>query len=337
MSENNNSNGEIKDNKAGYEDVNRQENQFIPNNTSVNPGPNTYYNEGQMRNIQPENRIPEVNSRNYRPRENNQYNPNNRPGFNDPTYQANYNENPRNYYRGDDRMNYRNGYTNNYSMNYPNSYPVNYMNNYPNGYQNNYRDGYPNNYSTNYRDGYVNNYSMNYSNNYPNNYPSNYRAGNDYGDGYPCPNYYDDYDYDDCCEPRRPYYGGPRPYGRPRVGAWCANMRGYDPYYNYGMMPNSWWNQRMITDFINRPKVNNFFRGVGIATVGLILAPSVARTLRPIVVKAVQGVMNTSDEFRNIFADAKEDIEDIFAESKWEGSNNERYGFGENENYNKEC
>lgn len=274
MSENNYSNGEVKDNKANYEDVNYQEGQITPNNTAAGSDPDMYYDERQIRNPQPDNRMPGNNPRNYRPRENNAYNPNNRSSFNNSIYQANYNQNPRNYYRGDGRMNY------------------------------------------------------------PTNYPNNYRMEDDYGYRCPHPNYYDDYDCD-CHESGRAYYGGARPYGRPRAGAWYPNMRDCDPYYNYGMMPNSWWNQRIITDFINRPRVNNFFRGVGIATVGLILAPSVARTLRPIVVKAVQGAMATSEEFKNIFADTKEDIEDIFAEAKWEENNNERYNYGENENHNK--
>lgn len=282
MSENNYSNGETKDNKAEYQDENYQGSQIAPNNTAGGLNQDMYYDGRQIRNFQLENRIPGINPPNYMPRGNDQYSPNNRPGYNNSVNQANYNQNSRNYYRGDDRMNYQN------------------------------------NYSTNYRNGY--------------------RMEDDYGYRYPYPKYYDDYDCDcdcDCYESGRPYYGGARPFRGPRAGAWYPNMRYCDPYYNYGMMPNSWWNQRMITDFINRPRVNNFFRGIGIATVGLILAPSVAKTLRPIVVKAVQGAMSTSEEFRNIFADTKEDIEDIFAEAKWEGKNNERHNSGENENQNK--
>ena len=322
MSENNYSNGETKDNKADYEDVNYQGSQFTPNNTAVGSSPDMYYDGRQTRNIQPENRMLGTNPRNYRSRENNQYNPNNRPDFNDSVYQTNYNENPRNYYRGDDRMNY--------SQYNPNNRP---------GFNNSV---YQANYNENPRNYYRGDDRMNYPMYYSTNYPNGYRMEDDYGYRSSYPKYYDDYDCDcDCYELGRPYYGGGRPYRGPRAGAWYPNMRCCDQYYNYGtmpnygMMPNSWWNQRMITDFINRPRVNNFFRGVGIATVGLILAPSVARTLRPIVAKAVQGVMNTSEEFRGVFADAKEDIEDIFAEAKWEGNNNERYNSGENENHNK--
>ena len=79
-----------------------------------------------------------------------------------------------------------------------------------------------------------------------------------------------------------------------------------------------------IPGLLQRPRVNNFFRGVGIATVGMILAPSVARAVRPVIVKAVQGAMTASEEIKSIFADAKEDIEDIFAEAKWDGNNGEK-------------
>jgi len=149
------------------------------------------------------------------------------------------------------------------------------------------------------------------------NYQGNYRFEEDYN--YQCPHpYYDGCDYDDYYyDARRPYYKGYRECRRPGN----PNMLGYPPYNNQGMMQSSWWHPNMITDFINRPKVNNFLRGVGIATVGLILAPAIARTVRPVVVKAVQGAMVASDELKDIFADAKEDVEDIFAEAKWEEAN----------------
>jgi len=107
---------------------------------------------------------------------------------------------------------------------------------------------------------------------------------------------------------------------------------GYDQDYGMGMGPGflgrplgflrNWWNYS-VPSFFGSPRVNNFFRGVGIATVGVIVAPSIARALRPLAVQAVEGVVNVTEEVKGIFSDAKEDMEDIFAEAKWDEANTE--------------
>jgi hypothetical protein len=228
-----------------------------------------------------------------------------------------------------------------------NNIPIGNRRNYAPGqnqqYNNINRAPYTNpNYQLNYNQPPINNYRgddrMNYPGNYRGdvrmNYPVNYGGEDDYMYNCPHPYYHDDCDCD-YYEAGRPYYRGYRNYRRPRAGYGYPNMQYCDPYYNQGMMPNSWWNPNAITDFINRPRVNNFFRGVGIAAVGLILTPAISRTLRPIVVKAVQGAMAASDELKSIFVDAKEDVEDIFAESKWEGANSERFNHDENEGHHE--
>ncbi|MFZ5945915.1 MAG: hypothetical protein ACOYVD_17630 [Bacillota bacterium] len=83
----------------------------------------------------------------------------------------------------------------------------------------------------------------------------------------------------------------------------------------------NWWNPGTIPNFLNSPRVNNFFRGVGLAATGLFLAPSLARAVRPLVVQTVQGVMSATDELKTIVSDAKEDIEDMFAEANWDRIN----------------
>ncbi|MCX7922609.1 MAG: DUF5132 domain-containing protein [Clostridia bacterium] len=185
-----------------------------------------------------------------------------------------------------------------------------------------FRPGNPN-----YQRSYGQNMQGNYRGDYRMNYPANYQG--DYAHYHPYPHHYhhdhdhelDYYDGDGYYNYRgnRPYAAyGPNTYG----GRYRQN---YDCCSNQTMMGSgswmNWMNPRFIPNLIQSPRVNNFLRGVGIATVGMILAPSVARTLRPLVVKAVQGAMTATEEIKGIFADAKEDVEDIFAEAKWDGSN----------------
>lgn len=295
MSDNNNSNGEIRENEANYRGADYGENQFAANNPDNRPTAN--YGGAPVRNFYAGNRIPRENRWNNAPMPPPQYNTANRGEYADPNNRVNYDQYPMNN-RGGNRMNNAGNYRGDDRMNYPGNYRTDGRMNYPNGYRG--EDNY----------------------------------GYDYDYDCPHPYYHPDYDCD-YYEGRRPYYRGYRPYRRARAAAPYPNMQGCDPYYNQEMMPSSWWNPNMVREFINRPRVNDFLRGVGIATVGLILAPSVTRTLRPIVVKAVQGAMAASDEVKNIFVDAKEDMEDIFAEAKWQGEGNERYQHGEGDKHNE--
>ncbi|MDW7675322.1 MAG: hypothetical protein SCK28_12395, partial [Bacillota bacterium] len=59
--------------------------------------------------------------------------------------------------------------------------------------------------------------------------------------------------------PNNPYY-----YNRPPQGLW-----------------RSWLNPDFIPNMLQNPRVNNFLRGVGLVTIGMFVAPSVARALRP--------------------------------------------------------
>jgi len=150
------------------------------------------------------------------------------------------------------------------------------------------------------------------------------RYGREDGRYMPYPYYHHDHDhYCDYYYNNMYYNRRSRPMMRPRRMPVNPPMQEYDYDCYQGMPQNPWWNQNMLNDFINRPNVNDFLRGVGIATVGLILAPTVAKTLRPILVKAVQGAMTASEELKSVFVDAKEEFEDIFAEAKWEGNNQE--------------
>jgi hypothetical protein len=318
MSENKQFNDEINEKIDNYEDAVYQENQPMAGSAAAGPGAN--YSGGPARDFTSANRINMEAPRNYGAGQNPQYNTPNRPAYGNPNYQANYNQPQMNNYRGDGRMNNQGNYRGNDGMNYAGNYRPEGRANYP--------GNYPGDDGMNYQ---ANNRAYGRPN-----YPANYRVEDDYCYDGPQPYYPHDYDCDcDYYEGRRPYYRGYRPYRRTRGWAGYPNMPGYDPYYNQGMMPGSWWHPFMIRDFINRPRVNDFLRGVGIATIGLVLAPSITRTLRPIVVKAVQGAMAASDEVKNIFADAKEDMEDIFAEANWEGSRSEGFHRGEDERQNK--
>ncbi|MDW7651335.1 MAG: hypothetical protein SCK29_05215 [Bacillota bacterium] len=108
-------------------------------------------------------------------------------------------------------------------------------------------------------------------------------------------------------------YNQPYPYGSPNYNMYPGNPYG-NPMGNWSNI----FNPGYLSYLLRGPKVNNFFRSVGMVTVGLLLVPSVARAFRPLVVSAVEGAFSVSEEVKNIFADAKEDMDDIFAEAKWE-------------------
>jgi hypothetical protein len=192
----------------------------------------------------------------------------------------------------------------------------------------------PGNYNPNYQGSYGIPYNYRYDDEY---YDDDYYGYNDdyrYDDYYRGDGYYNysHMGYGPYCGwmPNRPRWRnrgniGPMGYSRPK-GGFLRNLfnPGPSPYYNpmgsRGFWGN-WWNPDTIPNLLNTPMVNNFFRGVGIAATGIFLAPTLARAIRPIVVQAVQGVMSITDELKTVVSDAKEDIEDMFAEANWDRIN----------------
>ncbi len=57
---------------------------------------------------------------------------------------------------------------------------------------------------------------------------------------------------------------------------------------------------------------------LGAAAVGAVLLPSVREKLRPLAVKAVQGVRGLTDQAQGIFSGGREDIEDLVSEAQFE-------------------
>ncbi|HWR41909.1 hypothetical protein [Sporomusa sp.] len=57
---------------------------------------------------------------------------------------------------------------------------------------------------------------------------------------------------------------------------------------------------------------------LGAAVVGAVLLPSVRDKLRPLAVKAVQGVLGLTDQAQGIFSGMREDIEDLVSEAQFE-------------------
>lgn len=57
---------------------------------------------------------------------------------------------------------------------------------------------------------------------------------------------------------------------------------------------------------------------LGLAVVGAVLLPSVREKLRPIAVKAVQGVMGLTEQTQGLFSGVREDIEDLVSEAQFE-------------------
>ena len=57
---------------------------------------------------------------------------------------------------------------------------------------------------------------------------------------------------------------------------------------------------------------------LGLAVVGAVLLPSVREKLRPLAVKAVQGVIGLTEHTQGLFSGVREDIEDLVSEAQFE-------------------
>lgn len=181
-----------------------------------------------------------------------------------------------------------------------------------------------------------------YMGNYANNYnDDDYDDYDDYNDDYDEYNYPRPYGYGYgygpyCLRPpgmrrNRMYRQGYGPYnGPPGMGGnWMAPQyfQGQPYFDGYGPGPvgmgpwgrmRNWFSYNPVTNWVRSPRGSNFLRGLGIATAGLVLAPAVVKTIRPLAVQAVHGVMSIVGEVKGVVSDAREELEDIFADAKWE-------------------
>ncbi|QDR82381.1 hypothetical protein [Sporomusa termitida] len=57
---------------------------------------------------------------------------------------------------------------------------------------------------------------------------------------------------------------------------------------------------------------------LGAAVVGAVLLPSVREKLRPLAVKAVQGIVGLTEQAQGVFSGVREDIEDLVSEAQFE-------------------
>jgi hypothetical protein len=170
---------------------------------------------------------------------------------------------------------------------------------------------------------------------YPREYPRYGRKN--HGDEYSYGGYMDRNNYYE--EPRayhREHYASPHhPHHGEHYGEYHAGKHGYGPRdHKGGYMRDMMGMGRMdgfrgVANWLNTPKVNNFFRGVGLLTVGIILAPTLAKVLRPLAVSTVQGAMGVVGDMKGIVTDAKDEVEDIFAEAKWDEEHEEHKEHGE--------
>lgn len=96
---------------------------------------------------------------------------------------------------------------------------------------------------------------------------------------------------------------------------------GYGPYQKPGGFLRNWLSYNPVTNWVRGPQGSNFLRGLGVATAAIILAPAVVKTLRPLAMQAVHGAMSIVGEVKGVVADAREELEDIFADAKWENLN----------------
>lgn len=199
------------------------------------------------------------------------------------------------------------------------------------GYQN-YAGPAPNiNYPPNYRNPAQGNYRANYApyraRGYAGSYPyhavyggqgENYYEHHDHHDDH---EYHDDYGYRH--QHQHPYYGGYYPYhNRPP---------GMGPYQRPSDYMRNWLSYNPVTNWVRSPRGNNFFRGLGIATAGLILAPTVIKAIRPLAIQAVHGMMSIAGEVKGVVADAREELEDVFADAKWDNLNSKEEKLQEGE------
>jgi hypothetical protein len=58
--------------------------------------------------------------------------------------------------------------------------------------------------------------------------------------------------------------------------------------------------------------------GFGLAVLGMMLYPTVKEQVRPMLAKALEGVMDLADQAQNVVASMKEDFEDIVSEAQFE-------------------
>ncbi|OPX84108.1 MAG: hypothetical protein A4E53_03883 [Pelotomaculum sp. PtaB.Bin104] len=61
----------------------------------------------------------------------------------------------------------------------------------------------------------------------------------------------------------------------------------------------------------------SFGWGAGAALLGLLLLPSVAKSVRPLICKAMEEAMEMNERVQGVFAQAKEELEDIVAEANF--------------------
>lgn len=80
----------------------------------------------------------------------------------------------------------------------------------------------------------------------------------------------------------------------------------------------NWLYYNPVTSWASGPMGTSFFRGLGIVTAGIVLAPAIVKTIRPLAMQAVHGAMSIVGEMKGVVADAREELEDIFADAKWE-------------------
>lgn len=126
-----------------------------------------------------------------------------------------------------------------------------------------------------------------------------------YHRGYPGPGYY-----------HRGYPGPGYYHHGYHHNDYCHNDH-YD-YHHYGpSRGRGWLDPEYLSSIMRSPTTNNFFRGVGVATIAMLLAPPIAKALKPLAVQAVHGVTSIVDELKGVVYEAREDIEDIFADGKW--------------------
>lgn len=76
--------------------------------------------------------------------------------------------------------------------------------------------------------------------------------------------------------------------------------------------------RRQISHRLKNRDSKSFAYGIGVALLGALLFPTIKDSLRPVALKAMQGVKDLSEQAQSLVGSVREDMEDLVAEAEFE-------------------
>lgn len=74
----------------------------------------------------------------------------------------------------------------------------------------------------------------------------------------------------------------------------------------------------MVRNMLRAPQARGFGLGLGVALLGYVLWPALKLTMRPAARGLVKGALITAHRTGRVIAEAREELEDLFAEARYE-------------------